>query len=69
MVKQPLILALNSPRPETVFELLERGADIPTDNEVSGFYSFPDYTFTLAVELGRVELLGESSSVQVQGCC
>lgn len=29
------------------------------DDEVSGFYFFPDPAFTLAVELGRVELLGE----------
>ncbi|KAK4153422.1 ankyrin repeat-containing domain protein [Chaetomidium leptoderma] len=28
-------------------------------DEVSSFYSFPDNEFTLAVELGRVELLGE----------
>lgn len=30
-----------------------------SDDEVSGFYSFPDHEFKLAVELGRVELLGE----------
>jgi hypothetical protein len=29
------------------------------DDEVSGFYSFPDVAFRLAVGLGRVELLGE----------
>lgn len=29
------------------------------DDEVSGFYSFPDREFKLAVESGRVELLGE----------
>ncbi len=29
------------------------------DDEVSGFYSFPDAEFKLAVELGRVEMLGE----------
>jgi ankyrin repeat protein len=29
------------------------------DDEVSGFYSFPDSVFNRAVELGRVELLGE----------
>lgn len=29
------------------------------DDEVSGFYSFPDEEFQYAVEQGRVELLGE----------
>ena len=29
------------------------------EDEASGFYSFPDALFQLAVELGRVELLGE----------
>ncbi len=29
------------------------------DDENSGFYSFPDSDFKLAVELGRVEMLGE----------
>jgi ankyrin repeat protein len=32
---------------------------LDSDDEASGFFTFPDHAFTLAVELGRVELLGE----------
>jgi hypothetical protein len=49
------------PKLKAVLDICEHWSALKLDaaDAASGFYSFPDLLFKLAVELGRVELLAE----------